>query len=528
MILIGLSPGVAAFREIPEDELEAFLQSYEDGERHQGLMAANRKLMMHGYSPQQAYDTLLEHRSDTGAMSKFSDAYLKRDVGRCWLKMQAEDAKREIATVAAGKIDWRVINPNTGKPTKSPLNTEAFLTHNGVSPFHDAFAGQTYFETSRDVGELTDIAMRSLHQTAIRQGLDIAKEAFVETVLDLAHRDKRHPVRSYFESLKWDGEARVAKLLHTYGGATDNAYTAAVSTLMLVAAVRRVMQPGCKYDCMVVLEGAQNQGKSLALRTLASNDWFTDSVNLGDDPKITIEQTRGKLIVEVAELQGMEKRDVEHVKAFLSRQTDRSRLPYDRSTTEVPRQFIVVGTTNPRGGIGYLKDQTGNRRFLPVAVQKFDIAALARDRDQIWAEAVQLEKGHGHLVLPVTLQPVAAQEQENRRQTDPLEGVLREALEGLRGFIPTEEIYSLLGVGGDRKSQRTQRHEALIAQVMKDSGWDKGTREKPVRRRIPDSANPVRGYENDPYCPTIYHLSGANFLSIGHWQKPDNGVAEEF
>ena len=409
-------------------------------------------------------------------------------------------------------IEWPIINPNTGKPTKHPLNTEKFLAHNRVSLFHDEFLGLTYYETSNTAGELGDTAMRDLHQTAIRQGLDIAKEPFVETVIHIAHKEKRHPVRSYLHRLKWDGVPRVDRWLHTYGGAADSAYTCAVGRLVLVAAVRRVMQPGSKFDHMLVLEGEQNRAKSLALRTLAGNDWFTDSVNLGDDPKIMIEQTRGKWIVEVAELQGMGNRDVEHIKAQLSRQTDRARLPYDRSTTEVPRQFIITGTMNPNEGAGYLKDTTGNRRFLPISVQRFDIPALERDRDKLWAEAVQLEKSYGILVLPEVLRDVAAQEQENRRQVDPLEARLREALEGLTGFIPTEEIYSLLGVGSDRVHLRTYRHEQLIPRVMKACGWDKGTRDKPVRRRIPSQDNPVRGYENDPYCPTILFADRSRFV----------------
>jgi hypothetical protein len=224
-----------------------------------------------------------------------------------------------------------------------------------------------------------------------------------------------------------------------------------------------------------VLEGPQGIEKSSSIRILASHDWFTDALTLGADPKVMIEQTRGKWVVEIPELGGMTNKDVESVNAQLSRQTDRARPAYGRTAVEVPRQFILVGTNNPEAGVGYLKDTTGNRRFLPVRVKGFDLKALARDRDQLWAEAAHAEATYGDLALPRELWAVAAHIQESRRQKDPLEIRLADAIVSLEGFIPTEEIYNLLGLAGGRDNagvvKRRTHHDRLIALVMKNAGW---------------------------------------------------------
>jgi Virulence-associated protein E-like domain len=398
-----------------------------------------------------------------------------------------------------------------GKPTKHPLNTEKLLDVLRVTVFKDVFAGLTYRESVDDTNEMDDETMRDLHQKAIRLGLNISKDAFVETVLDLAAKDKRHPVKSYLDGLKWDGVERLDTWLTLYGGAEDIPYTRAVGRLILVAAVRRVREPGCKFDPMLVLEGPQGNEKSSALRALAGNNWFTDALTLGAESKVMIEQTRGKWIVEIPELGGMTQKDVETIKAQLSRQSDRARPAYARVTSEVPRQFILIGTNNPEIGVGYLKDTTGNRRFLPVAVKGFNVGALTRDRDQLWAEAAQVEKTHGDLVLPRELWPVAAHVQEERRQKDPLESKLTEALEGLAGFLPTDEIYELLGMGtashGNNITKRRPSHDKVIARVMRDCGWVK-------ERRCPAGQRNVRrGYGKAPYDSWLVYDGGGGFVS---------------
>src|SRR5262245_16675409 len=165
----------------------------------------------------------------------------------------------------------------------------------------------------------------------------------------------------------------------------------------LIAGVRRIRKPGCKFDTALVFEGKQGTSKSKLVRILASEPWFSDNLPVGADAKLIIEQTAGVWIVELAELSGMRRSEVEAVKTMLSRQSDRARPSYGRHAVDRHRQFIFIGTINETR---YLKDTTGNRRFWPVKTGELDYIGLARDRDQLWAEAAYWEEKGEPLELP--------------------------------------------------------------------------------------------------------------------------------
>ena len=191
-------------------------------------------------------------------------------------------------------------------------------------------------------------------------------------ITDSAHRTVGHPVREYLDAQQWDGTPRLDTWLSTYGGAKPCAYVDAVGALVLIAAVRRVRTPGVKFDELLVLESPQGTQKSTALRALCPrDDLFSDDLPLGVDSKHVIERTCGKWIIEASEMHGHRGRETEQLKAFLSRQVDGPvRLAYGRESTTVPRQFVLVGTTNTR--TGYLKDTTGSRRIDSAACRPLD------------------------------------------------------------------------------------------------------------------------------------------------------------
>lgn len=165
----------------------------------------------------------------------------------------------------------------------------------------------------------------------------------------------------------------------------------------MIAGVRRVRKPGCKFDEALILESEQGKGKSTALKVLAGGDeHFTDALQMNSDSKVVIEQSRGKWIIELPELSGMKKAEVESVKANMARTSDRARGAYGRIAEEIARSFVFAGTTNSDK---YLSDPTGNRRFWPVKVGTIDLAALKRDRDQLWAEAATRERARPRLVV---------------------------------------------------------------------------------------------------------------------------------
>lgn len=384
-------------------------------------------------------------------------------------------------------------------PTKHSSNLRYFLANVlGAEVWLNTFSNQCHIRHFKNFDLLNDAAIDALFFKASDQGLRWPADFFAKCLFDLARQNDCHPVREYLDGLQWDGEPRVEGWLVDYAGSKDTPYVNTISKLALIAAVRRVKQPGCKFDAMLVLESPkQGVGKSTTVRVLAGDDWFTDSVELGLDPKQMIEQTQGKWFVEVAELTGMGRKDIDRIKTQLSRTSDRGRLVYNRVTSEVPRQFIMIGTVNPEAGSGYLRDQTGNRRFWPVEVGKVDIDALRRDRDQIWAEAVHLERLLKYdLALPEKLREVAAEEQEARLSCDPLEEQLAETIDGAPdGFVSSEVLYSVIGLAagadGTGVSKRLQKHKSLIERVMRKHGW------RPSRPRLLDGTRP-NGYLKGP------------------------------
>lgn len=362
-----------------------------------------------------------------------------------------------------------------GRPHPSQYNIRVALRREGISLSFNEFDGKTYVEGLEGFGPyLDDDAVNRIWLTIDREYRFRPTKDFFYTVLrDEARLNTIHPVRDYLDRVQpeWDGIERVDGWLSSHLGAEDSPLNRAIGRIWLVAAVRRIRSPGCKFDEMIVLESAQGKGKSTALAILAvKDDWYTDSLSLSASPKVTIEQTRGKWIVEVPELLGGRKSEIEQVKAFLSRRVDESRMSYDRATTNVPRAFVCGSTTNQEQ---YLRDPTGNRRFWGVAVAvtgDIDLPKLTVDRDQLWAEAATMEANEESIRLPQELWALAATVQEARHVENPYESVLAEKLDAMEGKIKAVNVYDLTEVGV------VQRHTGffdLVAGAMKTLGWTK-------------------------------------------------------
>ena len=191
-----------------------------------------------------------------------------------------------------------------------------------------------------------------------------------------------HPVREYLDGLKWDGVPRIERWVIDYLGAEDTQINRVFSSRWMIGAVARIMNPGCKSDHMLILEGAQGVGKSTALQVLGE-PWFTDRISdIGS--KDSLVEMSGVWIVEIAELDGMSKAEVGKVKAFLTSVSDRFRPPYGRAVVDVKRQCVFTGSVNHKD---YQRDETGARRFWPIATTKANVKGLKQVRDQLWAEA---------------------------------------------------------------------------------------------------------------------------------------------
>lgn len=243
-----------------------------------------------------------------------------------------------------------------------------------------------------------------------------------------------HPIRDYLDSLpEWDGEERVETLLIDYLGSVDNVYVRAVTRKTICAAVTRVLRPGIKFDTMLVLNGPQGVGKSTLIARLGG-EWFNDSMSLNDTKdKTAAEKLQGFWIMEIGELAGLRKAEVETLRSFLSRQNDIYRASFGKRATPHLRQCVFFGTTNEENG--YLRDTTGNRRFWPVRTpgtgRKKSWQLTQEEIDQIWAEALCYVRQGEKLYLDPEMEALAKAEQRDAMETDEREGLVREYLNTL-------------------------------------------------------------------------------------------------
>ncbi|MGY3693376.1 hypothetical protein ACVIGA_003456 [Bradyrhizobium sp. USDA 3240] len=379
---------------------------------------------------------------------------------------QIEQAKKQVAL-----DQLQFIVSKEGVPLSTePKNIVVAMRELGVTVRYDTFSDRALIEGLDGEGPfLDDHSVRRLRLLIKeRFGFLPTKDLFFDVVLDTARQAQFHPVVDYLDGLVWDGVSRIDGWLTTYGGAPRTDYTRAVGLHWLTAAVRRVRQPGVKFDELLVLESAQGTNKSTALRTLAVRDeWFTDNMVLGAKSKEVIEVTQGHWIIEAAELHGLSAAKSELLKSFLSRQADNARMSYERLSVNVLRQCVLAGTTN---SAHYLIDPTGNRRIWPVQIKQFDLQALRRDRDQLWAEAGAREATDASIHLEERLWTAAAVEQEARVEMHPFVDVFEDVLGSRQGMFKCDDAWTILGLGPTHKSQQ---NKSAIGTSLRKLGWER-------------------------------------------------------
>jgi predicted P-loop ATPase len=285
-----------------------------------------------------------------------------------------------------------------------------------------------------------------------------------------------HPVRDYLQSLSWDGAPRLNTWLTVYLGADSQPadYLAAVGPAWLISAVARIFKPGCQADCALVLEGSQGIRKSTALRVLSGDAYFSDSLPADLAHKDARDHLRGKWIIELSELAQFKRAEMETVKAFISRRYEQYRPSYGRHEVKFPRQCVFAGSTNDSE---YLVDTTGNRRFWVVSCTRVDLAALTRDRDQLWAEAAARFREGEPWHLVGVLEEMAAAQAAERIAHDPWTAKVVEII-AERITTPEASPGEVMEYMGLHEHERHARNAGRVGQILKNIGWRKGTRHK--------------------------------------------------
>jgi len=398
------------------------------------------------------------------------------------------------------------LDPSSGR------NTQVLIDRQFPGMFrHNEFSDEIWvckrpiWETRKKfiVRPLTDNDVVNMNSELETLGLNYNPKRTREAIETVAEKNSLHPVREYFDTLEWDGVPRLSTWLERYCGAMeqDKQYLASIGTKWLVAAARRIYEPGAKFDHMLVLEGKQAIGKSTALRVLAT---FGDDVEVSYFTEMSMHQigskdalqiTQGKIIIEFAELDGIKSASDTKLKGWISAQVDEIVKKYKVAVTKYPRQFILAGTTNDTD---YLKDTSGNRRYWPVKCHWINTKELAKIKNQLWAEAIHLHKA-GYKIHISDNDPVyrlTYEEQAKRLDTDPWEQRICNIVDTMP-YITSSDLLDRLALP---THQVTPQAQGRVNSVMRKLGWDQRQSKKITGHRRRVWINPRYDNENKQYA----------------------------
>jgi 5S rRNA maturation endonuclease (ribonuclease M5) len=357
------------------------------------------------------------------------------------------------------KDPW--IRGGYGKIVSCQHNAILWLTHHGYDQriVLDTFK-QSIVVDGQPLTDDTTIEM--IRQMEDSQMVRWAESHVHSAMVSLGNRNAHSSLTRWLDSLKWDGTRRIDVFFSKTYDTGYSKYTAACGEVLFLSAVARAYKPGCKADVVVVLIGDQGLGKSKGIEDLVPNQsWFTD--DLGGDlyDRKAAEGLQGKWIVEFGEFARINRATLDVVKAFLSRRVDHYRPAYGRVTKDFPRQCIFVGTTNNPLPLQDLE----NRRFMPVRCRSYN-GEIPKLRDQLWAEAVvRYKKGHPWWITDATLIETVKAEQEDARQHDEWEDILRESLVGI-DTVTLSDVAERLGIKADRLDKSVQTRLGLVMKAI--------------------------------------------------------------
>lgn len=398
--------------------------------------------------------------------------------------LASPSASASTAVPDSNEWEQQLTYNDKGGLVKSNLNNIAlFFRHHEEFRklfWYDAFFRQVMVRFKGNVEPISDEFVMDVCLMAERRGLGCNFDVINKLLIMVAKERPINPAKLYFDALKWDGYERLHNWLQYYFGADEepDEYLAFIGKKWLTAAVKRVFEAGCKFDHVLVMEGEQGLGKSTALRTLATfgdekRVYCTDAFSFSDiDDKDSIRKTNGNIIVELAEMVGHNKKETEEIKRWIGMQEDVARFAYARHEQRFPRMFVLACTTN---STEYLNDPSGNRRYWPFRVKAIDLQALAKDRQQLWAEAVHWYK-MGLYIGPTPEEMELAKAQQVRRlESDPWDAAVTNALVELshKQSFTTGEVMASMGMALRDKDFAAKRR---IGSILMGMGYENKAR----------------------------------------------------
>jgi putative DNA primase/helicase len=364
-------------------------------------------------------------------------------------ELPPEEVKKQMKGITDENFKSQIERADGGRPKHTLKNVVTILagvfgpklfTQNEFSGFQ--LYGRDTPWNAKEGEEIKDshIAL-IIHWFATKWRFEPSPDKVNNAITIIAENNGFHPVRAYLDELAWDGKPRLSTWLKRHLSAkAPKDYLEAVSRKVIIAMVARIYEPGKKFDQVLILEGTQGIGKSRAVRALAGDEWFSDApVDLMN--KDGVLSMRATWLMELGELSGMRRSDVDALKEFVSRRVDRIRVPYGKRMENFPRQCVFIGTTN---NAEYLRDTTGNRRFWPVSVGECRIDDLAKERDQLLAEAKwSYELGEPLWIDDDRALAQATSEQEKRVEKDSWGEVIADFLASPPENFPIDKFTSV-------------------------------------------------------------------------------------
>lgn len=379
-----------------------------------------------------------------------------------WLKRLRRNDKGVVANVANAMVILANDPALADMVMFNAFTSEHLLTRAPPPPEDDAplMAGPY----PRSISD-TDVSLLQAYMQRV-WAPSFGRAGVQDALMAISSGHQFHPVTDWLDSLVWDRTPRLDKWLSAAFDAEANAYHRAVGAKFLIAAVRRVRRPGCKFDYMLILEGAQGIGKSTAARVLFSDKWFSDSIPPDLSSRDAAMALLGVWCLEFGEIEHLIRNEPETIKAFLSRQSDRYRPPYERAYVERPRQGVLLGTTNSDD---YLRDTTGNRRIWPVRCKSVDVRWVELNREQMWAEAVAREaRGETVWLNDDDVVKDARAAQDKRMAEDAWETTVLEWAIGRTHVKIPDVLWNALNMP---REKQTRREVLRIADILRQNGW---------------------------------------------------------